>query len=176
MEIQVSYQPTAKELMKASSLYVEKKPFFLLIINAMNVFAGIIVILMGIKLYYYGLIPEEWMAGAMGIAWIFGRRPLNEKLLMHRLKDSQILDVPINIVFSLNGIAWSGKGLVTGNMAWGDIRYILEAKNGFLIPNATTRFIWLPFRGFKSAEDILALREAFVQRNIIPRKYLKWEC
>lgn len=176
MEIHVRYQPTAKELMKASSLFVEKKPFFLIIIRAMNVFASIIVLLMILKVIKWGLTPEEIMASITALLWLFGRRPLNEWLLTQRLKNSKILDVPIDITFSLNGITWAGKGLTPGNMSWNEIRSVYEAKNGIIIPNAATRFLWLPFRGFKSPQEITALQQVFDEKKIIRRKYPKWEC
>ncbi len=176
MEIHVNYQPTAKELMKASSLFVEKKPFFLLIIRAMNVFATIIVLLMIVKVTQFGITPEETMAGMTALLWLFARRPLNEWLLTQRLKKSKILDVPINVTLSLNGITWAGKGLAPGNMPWEHIRYVFEAKNGIIIPNAATRFLWLPFRGFKSPQQITELQQLFDDKKIIRRKYPKWEC
>jgi hypothetical protein len=176
MEIHVSYQPTAKELTKAGSLFVEKKPFFLITIQAMNLFAIVIGVLLCIKLFKFGLTKEEWLAGLTALVWLFGRRPMNEWLLFQRIKKNKILQSPIQVVFSLNGVMWEGKGLATGHMPWQHVRYITEVKNGFLIPNASTRYLWLPFRSFKSPSDINTFRNLLNEKQIIRRYYPKWEC
>lgn len=36
--------------------------------------------------------------------------------------------------------------------------------------------LWLPFRGFKSPEEVKALKDAFVAKNIVLREYPNWEC
>jgi|GEM_PF-2690334 len=176
MEIRTSYQPTAKELTKAGSLFIEKKPFFLITIQVMNVFAVFIFALLLLKLFKVGLAPEEWLAGVTGLLWLFGRRPFNEWLLMQRIKGNKILELPIQIVFSLNGITWEGKGLAPGHMPWDHMRYIMETKNGLLFPNASTRYLWLPYRAFKSSNDLNALQSIIDEKKIIRRKYPKWEC
>jgi hypothetical protein len=176
MEIHVSYQPTAKELTKAGSLFIEKKPFFVITIKIMDLFAIVITLLLCLKLFKFGLTKEEWLAGITALIWLFGRRPINEWLLFQRLKSNKILNFPIQVVFSLNGVMWEGKGLTTGHMPWKDIGYITEAKNGFLIPNANTRYLWLPFRAFKSQSDITAFRNLLNEKQIIRRYYPKWEC
>jgi len=176
MEIHVTYKPTAQELMKASSIYVEKKPFFLLLITLMNIFAAFILIVILFKLFKFGLHPEEWMGGLMAILWLFGRRRFNEWLILKRLEDSKILELPLNVTLTLNGIMWEGKGLAPGHMAWKDIAYVFEVKNGLVVPNASTRYLWLPYRGFKSPQEIAELLALFDQQKIIRRKYPKWEC
>ncbi len=177
MEIKVTYQPTAQELMKASSLFIEKKPFFLILIGIMNVFATVVFVLMCLKLATIRTLhPEEWMAGLTALVWIFGRRPANEWLILQRLKNNKILQLPIQVSLSLNGIAWEGKGLTPGHMSWNDVRYVFEAKNGLIIPNAGARYLWLPYRGFSSENDINALKQLITDRKIIVRRYPKWEC
>lgn len=177
MDIKVSYQPTAKELMKASSIYVEKKPFFLLLITLMNAFAVFIFVVICFKLFKVGaLLPEEWMGACMALIWLFARRPLNEWLLLKRLEDSKILEVPIEVTLTLNGIMWAGKGLAPGHMPWKDIPYVFEVKNGLVVPNASTRYLWLPYRGFKTTQDVTELLALFDEKKIIRRKYPKWEC
>lgn len=176
MEIHTSYQPTIKELVKAGSLFIEKKPFFLLTIQIMNVFAIVILALIILKLFKFGLTPEEWMAMITGLAWLFGRRPFNEWLLFQRMKSNKVLEYPIKVVISLNGLMWEGKGLATGHMPWEQIRYIMEAKNGFLIPNVSTRYLWLPFRSFKSSDDLSEFRSLLNEKKIIRRAFPKWEC
>lgn len=177
MEIKVTYQPTIQELTKASSLFIEKKPFFLILINIMNLFAIVIIILICLKLLTpHTISPEEWMAGITTLLWLFGRRPANEWLIAQRLKNNRILQLPIHITLSLNGIMWEGKGLTPGNMSWNNIRYVFEAKNGIIIPNAGARYLWLPYRGFSSENDINQIKQLITDRNIIVRSYRKWEC
>lgn len=177
MEIKATYQPTAQELMKASSLFIEKKPFFLILIGLMNIFAMLIFALMCVKLAtIHTLHPEEWLAGLTSLLWVFGRRPANEWLILQRLKNNKILQLPITVTLSLNGIMWEGKGLAPGHMSWNNIRYVFEAKNGFVIPNAGARYLWLPYRSFSSDSDINAIKQMITERKIIVRYYPKWEC
>lgn len=176
MNIKIEYQPTAKELAKASSLYVEKKPFLLFTIGIINIFMGILFALFVLKLVFIKLTPQDWAATFVCALWLFFRRPFNEWLLYQRMKKSLVISKPIIIEISMNGIVWSGKGLRQGHMTWDDIKYVLEAENGFVFPNTFTRFLWLPFRGFASPEDLQALRDTIVEKQIVHRVYAKWKC
>lgn len=176
MDIHVHYEPTAKELAKASSLFVEKKPFFLYGVGFLNFFVILLLSIMFLKLVALGLTVNEWIATFVGSLWLFGRRPFNEWLLLKRMQSSKVIEKPITVDISLNGIVWSGKALRPGNISWDQIKYVMEAKNGFIIPNAFTRFLWLPFRGFASRDKVALLRQAFLDKQIVLREYKKWEC
>ncbi len=176
MNIKIEYQPTARELAKASSLYVEKKPFLLFTIGIINIFMGILFALFVLKLVLLKLTPQDWAAMLVCGLWLFLRRPFNEWLLYQRMKKSLVVSKPIVIEISMNGIVWSGKGLRPGHMTWDEIKYILEAENGFVFPNTFTRFLWLPFRGFKSPQALQMLRDTIVEKQIVHRVYSKWKC
>ncbi len=149
MDIHIQYQPSARELAKASSLFIEKKPLFLYGVGFLNLFIILLLVIMLLKLIVMGLNWNEGIASLGAAVWLFGRRPFNEWLLLKRMQSSKVVEKPISIDISLNGIVWSGKGLSPGNISWSQIKYVMAAKNGFVIPNAFTRFLWLPFRGFR---------------------------
>lgn len=177
MLIKVTYEPTAKELANASSLFIEKKPFMLFAIGFLNVFAGIILLIIVFKLVVVKmLLPSEWLALLGASLWLFVRRPFNEWLLRLRMKNSFLLGYPLTVEITLNGIAWSGKRVRTESMGWEVVKYVMEAKNGFLLPNAVTKFLWLPFRGFESDDQIDAFRTFVTERKIPHRVYSRWEC
>ena len=177
MKINIRYQPTAQELAKASSLYIEKKPFMYYAILVINGFAYLILLIMILKaVLISALMPNEWLAGVSACLWIFGRKPFNEWLLFQRMKRSQLLDTTLSIDISLNGIAWTGPRVVPGSLKWNEIRYILEAKNGFVLPIGGSQFLWLPFRGFSESAEIEALKQALTEHHIKLRLYPNWEC
>ena len=176
MNINITYQPTAKELAKASSLFVEKKPLLLFFVRFLNIITALFLIIFILKLFTMGLLVNESASAIVCLIWLFGRRPFNEWLLYHRMKRSNIVEKPIHVELSRNGIIWSGKGLKPGNMGWDEIKYILEAQNGFILPNALTRFLWLPFRGFQSSDQIQELRNFIQERKITKRLYTSWSC
>ena len=177
MNIKIEYQPNAKELTKASSLFAEKKPFLLYTVGFINIFAAIFLVIFFVTLVMFkGLLPNQWLAAAICFLWLFGRRPFNEWLLYQRMKRSLVLSKPITIEISLNGIVWSGKGLRQGHMTWDQVKYVLEAKNGFVFPNTFTTFLWLPFRAFNSPQDIQDLRKVIIERQIVHRVFNKWMC
>lgn len=176
MNIKIEYQPTAKELVKASSLFAEKKPFLLFTVGFLNIFASLFLLIFFLKLVLVGLLPNEWLAAVGCSLWLFGRRPFNEWLLYQRMKGSLVLSKPITVEISRNGVVWSGKGLRQGNMSWDQIKYVMEAQNGFILPNSFTRFLWLPFRGFQSPQEVEELRKLITDMKIVHRIFAKWQC
>jgi len=176
MKITVSYKPTLSELVKASSLYIEQKPFFRVAILAVNAFSILVLLLLLIKFYFASLLPNEWLAMFGAFAWLFGRRPLNEWLLRLKLKNIHVLDSPLKIEISLNGLIWSAKGLIPGHLAWHDIKYVVEAQNGYLVPDSATHFLWIPFHGFTSQHDLEMLKKHLEEKHIKIRLYKKWRC
>jgi len=176
MDIRITYTPTAQELVKASSLFVEKKPLFKYAVGFFNILVALFLTIMLLKLFKLGLNIHESIAFVIGACWLFGRRPFNEWLLMKRMQRSKVVNKPIEVSISLNGIAWAGKGIAPGSMTWDQVKNIMEAKNGFLLPNSLTRFLWLPFRGFESELQINELRKALEAKNIKLHKFKRWAC
>lgn len=176
MLIKVEYQPNAKELTRASLLFAEKKPFLLYTVGFLNLFTGLFLIIFIIKLFVAGLTKHELIASLICAMWIFGRRPLNEWLLYYKMKNSKVLEKPITVEMSLNGIVWSGKGLRFGHMNWTELKYVIEAQNGFILPNTFTRFLWLPYHGFQSPQDIQTLKDFILERQIVYRAFPSWKC
>lgn len=177
MQISITYEPNAKELAKASALFIEKKTLMLYTIGFINVFAWLILLLLILKLFVVkSLVPNESLAGISACLWLFGRRPFTDWLLQTRMKNTFLLNSPLTIDVSLNGLAWHGKQIRSESMKWTDIKFAFESKNGFVLPNAFSRFLWLPFRGFKSQDEINALRQMLLDNNIVLKKYPQWEC
>ena len=176
MDISVTYQPTAKELANASSLFIEKKPFLRLVVTIVNVMAGLLVIIMVTKLFVMGLIIQEWGVLFGSLVWIFGRRPFNEWLLYKKMLRSGIMDKPLTIDFSLNGIVWSGEALKNGQLSWAQVKYVMLAQNGFVLPHSSTRFLWAPFRAFKNPNEVEVLKSMIQEQHIQIREYPKWVC
>lgn len=176
MNINVQYEPTAQELAKACSLFVEKKTFLSFMVGLINIVAFLLLCIMFLKLYFVGLLPTEWLGLLGGLAWLFGRRPFNEWLLSKRMQKSPVIGKTINVEISRNGIVWSGQGLRAGNLPWQLLKYVLLAQNGFVLPNNLTQFLWLPFRGFTSPMEIEALKNLLQEKNIPLKKYPRWRC
>jgi hypothetical protein len=176
MDITLQYQPNAKELAKASSLFLEKKPFLLYSVGLINILISVILILTVLKFVFIEFHLKELVVPFICLIWLFGRRPFNEWLLYLRMKRSIILEKPITITITHNGIVWSGKGLRPGNMGWDHVKYILEAKNGFVMPNSFTKFLWIPLRAFGSPEDIQAFKNIIIEKKIVHRIFYRWQC
>src|SRR5690349_615491 len=108
MNLKITYQPTARELAKASSLFIEKKPFLLFIIGILNIFMGLFLLLFVLAQILTGFHLSYALATLACGLWLFGRRPFNEWLLHLRMKRSLVLEKPITIDVSANGIVWEG--------------------------------------------------------------------
>lgn len=176
MHIQVNYEPTATELANASLLFVEKKPFLLIVVGIINLLASLLIIIMILKVITQGLHPNEWLALIGGSLWLFARRPLNRWLLTRKMRKSPAIDKPVSIDITLNGIVWSGKGLQPGKMPWENIRYLLVAQNGFILPHNFSQFLWLPYRGFAFTEKIDEFEATLKEKKILLRRFPKWVC
>lgn len=176
MNIEVTYTPTAKTLANASSLFIEKKPFLLGIVTIVNLLAGLLIVAMIAKLFVLGLTPQEWSAAIVALIWIFGRRPFNEWLLYRKMKKSSVINKPITITLSGNGIIWSGEQLKKGEFNWNNMSYVMETQNGWICPYSATKFLWLPFDAFKNNDEIEELRTFFKERQIACRLFKKWTC
>jgi hypothetical protein len=167
MQIKISYEPTAQELATASSLFIEKKPFMIISIGFLNAFAYFILIIIVLKgILVKHILPNELLAGVGACVWLFGRRPFNEWLLLQRMKRSLLLNSTITVDVSLNGIAWSGKRVVTASLKWNEFSYMIETKNGFILPIGGSQFLWLPFRGFSSPSDIDSFKQSIQEHKI----------
>lgn len=175
MDINIHYQSSAHELAKASFLFIERKPLLRLSIGFFNALAGLLVFIFFLKLYFLGLTWKEWITLFGASIWLFGRKPLNQWLLLQRMKKNRALNKPFTVNVSRNGIAWSGQGVKPGNMAWEQVKYVWETQNGFILPNAFTKFLWLPFRGFASVEMIDEFKEYIKERKIKHRVF-RWHC
>lgn len=176
MNIKIEYEPTAKELTKASSLFAEKKPLLLYTVGLVNIFMAVLFVIFFLKVLFLPSNMQDLIPLFICAVWLFGRRPFNEWLLYRRMKKSIVLSKPITIEISRNGVVWSGKGLRQGNMTWDQIKYVMEAQNGFVFPNTFTRFLWVPFRGFASPDDLQNLRDLIVEKQVVLRVYRRWRC
>lgn len=176
MDIRVHYDPNAQELVKASSLFLEKKPIFFYGIGLLNILLALLLAIMFAKLVTLGLTLGEWITTFVSIFWLFGRKRFNEWMLYRKMMRSRIVGKPITIDISYNGIIWAGKGLSPGDMGWEQVKYVFEVQNGFIFPNTFTRFLWLPFRGFESQQHIETLRNSLLEKKIKIRPYKNYVC
>lgn len=176
MDITATYQASATELAKASSLFIEKKRFLMFAVWAMNILGGLLIIAMVTKLFMVGLNLSEWGVLVGALLWIFGRRPFNEWLLLKKMRASKVSDKSITVTFSLNGIVWSGEALKNGNLSWAHIPYVMIAQNGLVIPQGATQFLWVPFRAFPDQSAIDNLTHVMQEHRILIRKYPQWRC
>lgn len=176
MNITVCYEPTAKELGKASMLFVEKKPLFLFTLGLLNLLVGFVLLVIMLKWVLQGLDTKEWFAALGALAWLLGRRRLNQWVLCRRMKRSPVVGKPLSIVLSYNGIIWSGRQLRSGRLSWEQVKYVFEAGDGFVLPNSFTQFLWLPFSGFKNKKEIDTLRTVFKEKKMTYRIFPRWYC
>ena len=174
MKIHIEYEPTPQELGNASALFVEKKPFLLLLVILSNILVGFVVISIAALFFLkLSLTLAQWISLGVGLLWLFGRPYFHKWLLHRRMKNSLVIGKPISIEMTLNGIVWSGKGLRPGAMQWEHIKYIIEVKNGYILPNSFTRFLWIPFRGFESPAFIDTFRKFIIEKRIVLKVYSK---
>ena len=176
LTIHIEYEPTAQELANASILLIEKKPLMLITMGLINLLTGVLLFIMVLKLCLLGLNLNEGLVTFTLAAWLFGRRPFSRWLLHYRMKRVRALNKPIAVEISPNGITWQGKGIIPGSLAWEQVKYLLEAKNGFILPQALNRFLWLPFRGFPSPTAIESFKRLIKEKRITHRLYQKWQC
>jgi len=176
MNITVRYEMEAHTLANASLIFTEKKPLLMFAIGGFNIIAILFSGIMLTKLVLLGLSLNEWSILIFFCMWLFLRKPFSKWLYLRRMKKSPIIGKVMNIEISRNGIIWSGEGLKTDHLAWQHIRYIMELKNGFLIPYSIVRFIWVPYAGFKSKLQIDKIKTLIVDKRVPLRTYPKLQC
>lgn len=176
MKISITYEPNAKELANASFLFIENRPFIRFTIGFINIFAYLILFILLFELYHnHEWLPNEALAFAGVLFWLWIRRPLTRLILRLRMKSYYLLNMPLTIDVSLNGIAWSGKRVKSESLTWDQVKSVLESKNGFVIPNAFSKFLWIPFRGFQSQQDIEAFRQMLRDKSVAIKTFPKWD-
>lgn len=176
MNMKIEYQANAQELSRASSLYMENQPFLRVTILFMNFAVSIMLILVLCKIAFIGFNINDVVALIGGSLWLFARRPINDWILLRRMRKSPIIDKAMTIEISLNGIVWEGKGLIPGKISWDQVKAVLETQNGFILYNTFTRFLWVPFRGFQSSEQIEALQALIREKKITHRLFANYLC
>lgn len=177
MDIRIHYEPNAEELVRTSSLFLEKKPIFFYGIGFLNIAMFLLLAIMFAKLVSpLRLNMNEWIVSIVCIFWLFGRKRFNEWLLYRKMLRARIVGKPITIDISYNGIIWSGKGLSPGDMTWEQVKYVFEVQNGFIFPDTFTRFLWVPFRGFESPADIDTLKHCLADKKIKIRAFKNVVC
>jgi len=170
MHIQVEYLTAAPELAHASIAFLEKKPFvraLILLSNAIVCFVALALLLLFSVMHTLNL--SQWVALLTAGLWLFGRKPLHTWVLSRRMHQATTIGKVLIVSLSQNGITWSGRGLVPGNMAWKDLKYLVRTREGFILPQSFTRFLWLPFHGFSSPEDIAAFNDFIQTQPIVLR-------
>lgn len=176
MNIKIQYLIDAKTMAKASFIYSEKKPVVMYGVGFINILAGLLFSIMLVKLPMLGLILQEWIIMLLMAAWLFGRKPLIRAMFRRKMKKLNTVDKDMVIEISRNGIIWSGEGIKTGHLSWQHVAYILELKNGFIIPYSLNRFLWVPFTGFKSKLQIQKIKTLIEDKHVPLRMYPKLEC
>lgn len=176
MNLNVQYKMDAPSLANASFIFTEKKPLLLIAMGAFNFFAFLFFGIMVIKLFMLGLNLNEALVLFVFFMWLFFRKPFTKWIYLRRVNKSNIVGKTIQIEISRNGIIWAGEGLKTDHLAWQHIRYILELKNGFIVPYSMTRFIWVPNAGFKSKLQIEKFKNLIIEKKVPLRTYPKLSC
>jgi hypothetical protein len=177
MLITNEYTPDPEEFAKASFIFLEKKPILAIMIGVLNIFAVLLFFLIATKIAItISATVQESFALLFSAFWIFGRKPLNLWLFKRRMQASLSLKSPIKIEISLNGIAWNGQKLRPGSISWRDLKWVMQVKNGYIIPNHMTRFLWIPNHGFTSQHDSIEFNKLLIEKQIPLRVYDKWEC
>lgn len=176
MNIKIQYTINESEMARASFIFSEKKPFILYSVGFLNIIAFLLILIMIIKGLLLNLNPQESVLTALMASWLFLRKPFARWLFRRKMKKSPINGKVMTIEISRNGIIWSGEGIKTNHLAWQHISYILELKNGFIIPFSVNRFLWIPFTGFKSKLQIEKIKSLIVDKHVPLRDYPKISC
>lgn len=176
MNIKVQYTVDGAELARASFIFSEKKPFILYGIGFLNIIAFILLLLMMLKGLLLHLTLQEFSLMILMAAWLFLRKPFAKMLFKRKMKKSPIVGKLMIVEISRNGIIWSGEGIKTNHLAWQHVSYILELKNGFIIPFNLNRFLWLPLTGFKSKLQIEKIKSLIIDKRVPLRVYSKLIC
>lgn len=176
MNIKIQYTIDEVSLARASFFFSEKKPFVLYTIGFFNIIAYLFAAIMLAKGILLNLNLQELTLLAIMIIWLFARKPFARWVFKRKMKKLNTIGKTMTIEISRNGIMWSGEGIKTGHLAWQYISYILEIKNGFIIPYSVNRFLWLPHTGFKSKLQIEKIKTLIIDKHVPLRVYPKLEC
>ncbi|MCS5707406.1 hypothetical protein CC99x_000665 [Candidatus Berkiella cookevillensis] len=176
MNIKIQYIIDGLSLARASFIFSEKKPFILYSIGFFNIIAALFSVIMITKGLLLNLTQQELILLIVMLLWLFARKPLVRWIFKRKMKKINTIGKTMVIEISRNGIMWSGEGIKTGHLAWQYISYILEIKNGFIIPYSVNRFLWLPNTGFKSKLQIEKIKTLIIEKHVPLRVYPKLEC
>jgi hypothetical protein len=168
----ITYTPKATELGKACFYFMERKPLLRLCILLFNGMATFLILVMLLKLFLGMLAWSDLLILFMSLTWLCWRKRMLQWLMIRRMQNHTAKDKALTITVCANGITWSGQGIRQSQINWRHLTYVLEINNGFILPATVSRFLWLPFHGFASAQDIEHCRALMLQKSL-PIKYAK---
>lgn len=176
MTLSFSYLTEPKEFAHASFIFIETKPVLKFLVLLVNIAVIFILLLLGVKGYKVGLEPQEWFMTVMILLWLFARRRFNRWIFIKKFNKQLFSQQTLNLDFSRNGLIWFGEKFTKGEAHWGQIKYVLQVKNGFILPISPTQFLWLPERVFESAVQKQSLIDLLTEMNIKIKSYTQWVC
>lgn len=177
MDITVNYKPTVKELARSSLLFAEKRPIMMFLVGIINAIAWILLGIMTLYfIVFFKLNLSQLFIIVTMLTWLFGRKRFFGWILKRRMEKSLIVDQPITINITRNGIAWHGSKIRPNSINWEDLKYIIEAGNGYILPHSYNKFLWIPHRGFETPDQLVEFAKYLGIRQTVMRSYLKWLC
>lgn len=176
MNLSFSYLTEPKEFAEASLIFVETKPVLKFLLLLMNIAIFCLLILITFKGYKVGLEPQEWSMILMIVLWLFGRKKFNRWVFFKKFNKQTFDKQTLNLNFSRNGLIWSGEKFAKGEVNWSQIKYVIELKNGFILPVSGTQFLWLPERVFEPVEQKQSLIDLIREMNVPIKSYLQRAC
>src|SRR5690606_24434647 len=173
--IKIRYTPEPKILGRASLFFAEKKPFIAFVIIFFNIIMTLIFTVMLLKLILVHVITtQELLSFIVCILWLFGRKPLTAKMLTRKMENQTNTQFPMEIEVSDNGIIWHGKKMNDGTLSWRYLKKVYKTQNGYIVPGSVTRFLWVPFDGFKNTKEQAEFESILEKKQVILKHYPNW--
>ncbi len=194
--MQVNYTLDFTELARANCLFIEKKPFIRTISNIISFLSWGLISLTVLKLSLDSLVEtmqlskEDTIILLFALIWLAYHRSIEEQFILYRLrnldyKKNQNLNIQFNIE---DKITWLEKKQynyydseaeeefeLKHEISFSSIQNCFRTRNGFVLA-LNNNFIWLPFKGFETINQINLFQQCMQDQHIPIRACSDWVC
>lgn len=152
--INLEYTTTPQETSQTTLLFLSNRPLVALLFSVMKFTCILLCLGFAYTAYHKALRPQDVVSVITAIIWLFYYKTINRWVIKSTLKARKFNDVTYQLKIDDQSILCRFKGDNLQYIEWKKLKYILNTKDGYIIPltgmfNAG-KFLWLPLRAFST--------------------------
>lgn len=152
--INVEYTMQKQETVKATLDFLSNRPFLSIMFFCMKVSCIILCLGFAFSVYTKVARPEDFVAALFAVIWLFYYKAINRWVIGNTLKHRKFDLSAQKYTIDQKSIACMLQSKNPFNIEWKKIKYILQNKDGYIIPltgfSNAGKFLWFPKRGFQN--------------------------